>query len=99
MHVSCSDTLDSLHAVGEQRQDDDTTANSADLATGHQCKLHLHWLFRTFGTAHCEAHHLIPSVFRHALLSNSMSDKQVNTTGKPGTSGQGEFACKFWIVL
>lgn len=35
-----SDTLDSLHAVGEQRQDDDTVADKADLAAGQWCKLH-----------------------------------------------------------
>lgn len=38
-----SDTLDSLHAVGEQRQDDDTPADSADLAAGQWCKLQSHW--------------------------------------------------------
>lgn len=40
-----SDTLDSLHAVGEQRQDDDTWSDSADIAAGQQCKLHSHWPF------------------------------------------------------
>lgn len=39
MHARYSDTLDLLHAVGEQRQNDDTAADSADLAAGQRCKL------------------------------------------------------------
>lgn len=45
MHVKCTDTVGLLHAVGEQRRDDDTVPDIADLVTGLQCELHANWLF------------------------------------------------------
>lgn len=95
-----SDTLDSLHAVGEQGQDDDTLADSADLAAGQRCKLHSHrpsccTSGNRFNRVHCEAlQHLIPlclNMLFYATVSDKEADKK--KCGRADTCGHYTCAC------
>lgn len=95
-----SDTLDSLPAVGEQRQDDDTVANSADLATGHWCELHSQRpCFCTsgnrFNCVHCEVlQHLIPLCLNTLFHSTQwMAGRQMKSNVWELTNVVARLAC------